>query len=275
MRRGAPGGPPGILRAQQQSLTMSGAEHAAMVELARETGGRAFYETNGLKQAISSTLDDGASYYTLTYAPVNKDFNGKFRRIEVKLKSGDYRLAYRRGYYATPVQLHENNLANSLLSPKEPSIQAGAPPATQILFKARVLPASAPALKSSHPRPASAGMANPKGPVTRYFVDFFISMNQIEAETSSDHLYHSGLELLAIAYDPEGKPLNLVDHPFELKLTAEDYSRLLREGLPLHEEIDVPSSGTYLRVAVHDLKANHLGSLEVTIGRDLHPKQPR
>jgi hypothetical protein len=72
----------------------------------------------------------------------------------------------------------------------------------------------------------------------------------------------------------EGKPLNLVDHPFELKLTAADYSRLLREGLPLHEEIDVPSSGTYLRVAVHDLKANHLGFLEVPIGRDLHPKQP-
>jgi VWFA-related protein len=274
MRRGARGGPPGMLRAQHQSLTTASAEHATMVELARDTGGRAFYETNGLKQAIASALDDGASYYTLTYAPVNKDFNSKFRKIEIKLQSGNFHLAYRHGYYARPVQIQEGKPADLLISPKDPAIQAGAPPATQILFKTRVLPASDPVMKLSQPRPGPAGIANPKGPVTRYFVDFFIAMDQIATETSSDHLYHSGMEVLAIAYDPDGKPLNLVDHPFELKLTAEDYSRLLHEGLPLHEEIDVPASGTYLRVAVHDLKANHLGSLEVPIGRDLHPKQP-
>jgi len=263
-----------MLRAQHQSLSTASAEHATLEELARGTGGRAFYETNGLRQAIATALDDGASYYTLTYYPVNKDFNGKFRKIEVKAQPGNFHLAYRHGYYARPAQIREGKPADLLISPKDPAIQAGAPPATQILFKTRVLPAGDPAVKNSHPRPGPAGMANLKGPVTRYFLDFFITMDQIAAETSSDHLYHSGMEVVAIDYDPDGKPLNLVDHPFELKLTAEDYSRLLHEGLPLHEEIDVPASGTYLRVAVHDLKADHLGSLEVPIGRDLRPKQP-
>jgi hypothetical protein len=40
--------------------------HAAMEELAQETGGQAFYNTNGLNDVLSRVINNGTRYYTLT-----------------------------------------------------------------------------------------------------------------------------------------------------------------------------------------------------------------
>jgi VWFA-related protein len=271
-RRAGRGAAP-IATAQTQSFNQTDAEHASMRQLADETGGHAFYETNGLKQAIARAMEDGANYYTLTYSPQNKDFNGKFRRIEVKLRSGNYHLSYRRGYYAQPSATAKISEPDPLISPSHPAIQRGAPPAVQIQFKARVLPADDALLKGFQPKSGPAGLATVKPPVTRYCLDYAIHTDEITAELGPDHLYHSALELVAIAYDPDGKPLNLVDHPFQFALKPEEYEKLLHSGLNLREEIDVPQGEIYLRLAVHDLFTDQLGSLEVPMGMDKHPRK--
>jgi VWFA-related protein len=84
----------------QAETTERNANHTTMDELARDTGGEAFYNTNGLNDALDRVLNDGTHYYTLTYTPTNKRMDGQLRRIQVKLTQGSYRLAYRRGYYA-------------------------------------------------------------------------------------------------------------------------------------------------------------------------------
>jgi VWFA-related protein len=271
-RRASRGAQP-IARAQSQNFNQTAAEHGTMQQLAEETGGHAFYETNALKQAIARAMEDGASYYTLTYSPENKDFNGKFRRIEVKLASGKYHLSYRRGYYAEPsIAKAKAEDKDPLISPNHPAIQRGAPPAVQILFKTRVLPADDPQLKGFQPHPGPAGMAVVKQPTTRYCIDYAIHTQEIDAETGPDHLYHSALELLAIAYDPDGKALNLVDHPFHITLKPEEYEKIVRSGLTLREEIDIPRGDVYLRLAVHDLLTDQLGSLELHLDRQRQEK---
>ena len=80
--------------------------HATMDEIAEQTGGKAYYGTNDLKTAMQSSLDQASVYYTIAYAPQNQDWNGKFRRIEVKMQRGGLRLQYRRGYYALPEPEH-------------------------------------------------------------------------------------------------------------------------------------------------------------------------
>jgi VWFA-related protein len=272
-RRRAGRGAQPIATAAAQDFNQLDAEHSSMRQLAEETGGRAFYETNGLKQAIAHAMEDGANYYTLTYSPQNKDFNGKFRKIEIKLASGKYHLSYRRGYYAQPSVAAKIGEPDPLISPNHPAIQRGAPLAVQIQFKARVLPADDPLLKGFQPKSGPAGLASVKPPVTRYCLDYAIHTNEITAEIGPDHLYHSALELLAIAYDPDGKPLNIVDHPFQFALKPEEYEKLVHGGLNLREEIDVPQGEIYLRLAVHDLFTDQLGSLEVPIGVDRHQRK--
>src|ERR1035441_7171186 len=43
-----------------------GAENAAMNVIADSTGGRAFYNTNGLREAMDTAVRQGSEYYTLT-----------------------------------------------------------------------------------------------------------------------------------------------------------------------------------------------------------------
>ncbi len=76
------------------------ASHGTMNDLADRTGGRAFYNRNDLDGAVRDSITDGSTYYTLGYYPENKDWNGGFRNIQVKLKRGGVKLRYRIGYFA-------------------------------------------------------------------------------------------------------------------------------------------------------------------------------
>jgi VWFA-related protein len=68
--------------------------------IADSTGGRAFYNTNGLREAMDAAVRQGSEYYTLTYAPSNTKADGSERKIKVVLKDPGYQLSYRRSYLA-------------------------------------------------------------------------------------------------------------------------------------------------------------------------------
>ena len=76
------------------------ANQIAMETIAQETGGRAFYSTNALGDAVKDAVSNGSHYYTLAYSPANNKNDGKFRRIQVSLVDNNYTLSYRRGYFA-------------------------------------------------------------------------------------------------------------------------------------------------------------------------------
>ncbi len=70
------------------------------VEMAYQTGGHAFIDTNGLTQAVATAIADGSSYYTITYTPTEPTGTATFRKIQVQLQQQGLDLTYRRGYYA-------------------------------------------------------------------------------------------------------------------------------------------------------------------------------
>src|SRR5690348_13304697 len=76
------------------------ANQIAMETLAQETGGRAFYSTNALGDAVKDAVSNGSHYYTLAYSPANNKNDGRFRRIQVRASEEGYKLFYRSGYYA-------------------------------------------------------------------------------------------------------------------------------------------------------------------------------
>jgi len=69
-----------------------------------------------------------------------------------------------------------------------------------------------------------------------------------------------------VAYDREGKPLNLVVGRSEIQIPAKDYPNLQRGGLQIHKEIDIPKGdNAFLRTGVYDLKSNNAGTLGVPL----------
>lgn len=86
-----------IANANTRFLNQTLQEHGAMREMAEETGGKAFYDSNGLKEAVASAIDNGSSYYTIGYVPAETNFDGRFHKIKVRLDHAKYNLSYRRG----------------------------------------------------------------------------------------------------------------------------------------------------------------------------------
>jgi VWFA-related protein len=84
------------------------------VSLAADTGGFSVENQNDLGSGISRIARESASYYLLGYSPTNKRPDGRFRKIEVKVRGSGRSVRARRGYYA------QGNEAGTDGKPPEP-----------------------------------------------------------------------------------------------------------------------------------------------------------
>jgi len=66
---------------------------------------------------------------------------------------------------------------------------------------------------------------------------------------------------VVITYDRDGKILNVVNRSFKLNFQPAQYDRIMQTGLPLHQETDGPTGKVYLRIGVHDLSTDRVGSI--------------
>lgn len=233
----------------------------AMEQLAIDTGGKAFYNTNDLSAATQKAIADGAHYYTLAYAPTNKKMDGSFRRIQVKVAGGKYRVAYRHGYNADDnarmgAGAIEGNPLHALM-------MRGMPDATQILYAARVLPANPQPAAGS---PRAGKNAKLEGPTTRYSIDFMIRWTDVKLDTQPDGTHNGKIELQLMAYDRDGNALNWAGGTQAMKLTPELFVAIEKSGVPAHFEIDLPSEkDVFLETGVYDEETGKAGTMEVAL----------
>lgn len=253
---------PSVLKDDVQFANQLASEQGTMGQIAEETGGKPYANINGLKQAVADALDTGTSYYTIGYVPAPPD--GKFHKIQVRLDGEGYRLSYRRGYYA------DASDRPTARTPGAPSliVQAaahGAPPATQIRFSARVLAASSPEAQSLAIAPGSGGemAASLKAPVRHYVVEMAVDARDLAFEEAPGGMRRTTIEFAVLVYDQEGKRLNLANRGFRMLLTPEQYATAQANGIPLRTAIDLPAGPVSLRIAVHDMESERVGSLEV------------
>jgi VWFA-related protein len=246
----------------QKASTTRDLNHNTMEELAKDTGGKAFYNTNGLDGVLNRVVENGARYYSLAYTPTNAAMDGKFRRIQVRLTSGKETLAYRRGYYA-------DDLGTELGVGRKPETDPlialsgrNLPNYSQVLYKLLVQPLNPQPPANS---PLAGSNTDLKGPLTRYGVDFAISVADLKLDPAADGARHGNLEIALIAYDREGKPLNLVVTKGDVSLNPAEYAAVQKGGLQIHKEIDLPTGYVFLRTGVYDLASNKAGTFGVTI----------
>src|ERR1035441_978170 len=74
-----------------------------MRDLAAKTGGSAIAETNDWKAPLRVVMDEVRRYFEASYTPQVTSYDGKFRRIVVKIDRPDVAVFTRSGYYALPV----------------------------------------------------------------------------------------------------------------------------------------------------------------------------
>ena len=245
---------------QQQTAN----EHLTMDQVAADTGGKAFYNTGGLKEAVESAIGIGSNYYTLSYTPLERNWDGKFRKVEVKVDKSGARLAYRKGYYADDpdAEMHGKKVLPE--GPMQIAMMRGGPDPAELLFKVRVTPGEAATDKLDE-----GGRPDPKRmkpPYFNYALDAVLDIRNVKMPLNADGTHQGAIEFAAIVYDAEGNMVNSATRVGHLTLPAERYAQLLEHGLPFHQSIDVPQKGEYfLRFGVHDLTSDRVGAVEIPI----------
>jgi VWFA-related protein len=220
--------------------------HGTMQEMADRTGGRAYYNTNGIDAAIRKSIEDGSTYYTLAYYPENKNWNGKFRKIHVKVNRSGVTLRYRLGYFAVDPTLFAEKNQKQQDSAFALALSPDSPIATGLPFNALVL------------QPAEA---TPK----TVRVNFGVDPHAISFEKSPDGLQHATLECTIQAFSAKGKLVRGELTTVKAALKPETFSKVMGDTFPCQQAIDLEPGNYYLRLGVRDTRTGLIGTTNAKV----------
>jgi hypothetical protein len=244
-------------------------EHATMSELAAHTGGQAFFNTNGIAQAIHTAEEQGANYYALSYTPSNKKYDGSFRKVKVTIAGKKYRLAYRSGYYAIDPFAPAKPSKDLTSSLARAAMQSGSPQSRQILFGARVVPVGKPRVLQNSQADTKSPKKNkvPQTPleVQRYAIDHAVNFSDLRFAQAADGTYHDLLNFMVTAFDEGGTLLASQIARTKADFNPDAMKDVVAGGVRMHQEIEVPVKSTTLRLGVEDLSNGHIGTIEIPL----------
>lgn len=236
-RRG--GGGFGAARRHESNAMV--AAHHAMDELADRTGGKAFYNRNDLDAVFRKSIDDGSAYYTLGYYPSHKNWDGKFRKIQVKVKRPEVRLRHRLGYYAVDPQAYAKMEATQRALVFGRALSLDSPASTGLIFKAGVFPPSAQTRN-------------------KVLVSFAIDAQSLSFVKRPDGTQQATVECGVQAYSEKGRPVKGEIATFDAALRPESFKKVMQSGFLCQQLLDLPPASYVLRLGVIDDQTGLIGT---------------
>ena len=224
------------------------AAHSTMNDLADRTGGRAFYNRNDLDGAVRDSITDGSTYYTLGYYPENKDWNGGFRNIQVKLRRGGVKLRYRIGYFAV------DTAAFAKLNPKrqdedfDEALSLNVPVSTALPFQALVMPPSA---KTEN----------------KVIVTYHVDPHALSFETSNDGLQAVNMECAVRVFPKKNpdKPVTTEAQKMGGALNPDAYAKVMKGFFPCRDQLALQPGDYLLRLGVRDNVTGLIGTANASL----------
>jgi hypothetical protein len=211
----------------------------AMLSMSERTGGKTFYNRNDIDTGVRTSLDDGATYYTIEYYPENRNWNAKFRRIEVKLSRPGVHLRYREGYYALE-PMNGSTSGDTVSEAFSRAMDRDSPTSTAIQFQARVLP----------PSPQTQG---------KVVVNFGIDPHTIAFQKKADDLEHASLSCVVWAYGSKGDPVRS-EGSSTAALKPDTYQQVMRSYYPCQRSLSLKPGHYTFRLGVLDETSSLIGT---------------
>jgi VWFA-related protein len=266
-------------------------DHRNLDVIASTTGGHAFYGNNRLQVLMDKAVENGESYYALSYEPDNTKFDGSERHIEVTIPSagkGEYTLSYRTLYYADPdnpgkqpVQkndaLQARFVAAKAADTLYANIEHGAPMLHDLLFSAHLATVGKPEMATAKQMAELVDSPNyfltrrkdqvqrPLTPVKlqKYTIDYGVIDPRLKS-LATQKGEPATLEFAAAAYDQDGRLLNSVLNEGQAPTGVKPGSK---SGALFHAEqqLEVPPGAAWVRMAVRDKLDNRTGTLEIQL----------
>src|SRR5580765_1922658 len=209
----------------------------AMESMAERTGGKTFFNRNDIDTGIRTSIDDGATYYTIEYYPQNRVWDSKFRHIELKLGQGHAQLRYRQGYFALGPTGGNPASATDTFSH---ALDRDAPTSASVLFQASVLPPSAQTQN-------------------KVVVNFGIDPHTVAFQRQSDDLQHANISCVVWAYPAKGDPVR-AEGESKAALKDDVYQQMMHSYFPCQRSLALKPGHYSLRLGVLDETTNLIGT---------------
>lgn len=210
----------------------------AMQELADETGGRAFYNTNDLSSAIRKAVDDADVSYTLGFYLDDAAFDGKFHELKIRVARAGLDVRYPSGYFAvkdgSTNSERRRDIHSALNSPLESSA---------IHLVARLDRAD---------RVLRVGGA--------------IDLRDVQLSETGG-VRHGAVEIFLIQQDALGHVLDQTHNRVNLTLNAQQYAAYLKSGILFRQNVPPKQGAATFRILVGDPASANIGSLIIPMSR--------
>jgi VWFA-related protein len=226
-------------------------------QLADETGGFLIHDTNDLTNGLRRISDDMHGYYMITYVPKNEDYNGRFRRINVKLDRSNVELQTRKGYYAI-----ESVGQLPVLDYEAPAIAAARnarPDANPFPFHAAAL---------SYPATNQPGLT---------LIIAEAPMSAFNFATAADKkTYSADFSIVALVKDGTGEVVQKVSKHYPLTGTIDSLESARKEELLFYRETQLTAGSYTVEVIAYDQLAGktsiHTSSINVAALDETKPR---
>ncbi len=203
------------------------------------TGGRAsLYRDIG--EALEKVDQTTRVQYLLGYYPRNENWDGKYRKVDVKVNRADVKLLFRRGYFArNTVQAYD---IDEFRAYSRITAAAGwSQEVKDITFKLN-------ATKETD----AAGKPSVK-------VNLNIDTSKLVLD-SADGLYTGRLRIAVYYSDSTQRPLGDLWSTVDLRIREESYRQYTKSGIPCSIVIPTERKSLFLAVFVYDMKGDKVGS---------------
>ncbi len=209
--------------------------------LAADTGGKAFLDSNDFGLVFQRVQKDTSAYYVLGFYSANKVQDGKYRRLQVRVKCPDVKLEFRPGYYAPRDFQHfrqedrDQQMADELASEL---------PETDV--------------------PVYIGAAYFRLDSSRYFipVSLVIPGSQIPF-TKDQEKDKASVDIIGVVRDEKGFPFGNVRDTVKLNLDASQQVR--RKNVQYNTGFILPHGRYHMKFVVRENQTGRLGSFETDV----------
>lgn len=207
-------------------------------QVAPQTGGRMFRNLNDLDAQIAQSVEDGDSYYALSYYPTNHNWNGRFRNIRVVTKNPELRARTRNGYFSIP---------NSVLTFFE---------LDRLLSRAVINPLSYHSLAiSAHATVSPARNA-------RVTVD--LDAVGLHWQNVESQKHRCEVTVVSAGFSPKGKVVAQSVKELEVVVDDKKYAALVKDGMIMKLAMQLPPEAVRMRVVARDSTNGNMGTADLT-----------
>ncbi len=213
--------------------------------LAKETGGRTFFNNNDINKGLDKALEDQKGYYLIGYQPDTDTFDPKTRRfnkLQIKVNRKDTNVRYRSGFFGVTDDQF-----------KKPTNQT----AGQQIYTALTSPfgANGIALRLN----TLFGNDKQQGSFVRSLLH--VDAKDLKFTDEADGSKKAVFDVLAVSFGENGTVIDQIAKTYTMNVKNDGYQKLINEGFVYYFTFPVKKPGAYqYRVAIRDGATQKIGA---------------